>query len=384
MSLFDEVERADTSSANYLEPHYAYLNRSGRPHFKEVRDRIDTEFDAYEQNCPDEAERLRSELCSLDNQVFLSAYTELYTFTILQENGYEIECHPTIAGVTTHPEFLVSSGGEEKFYIECRALIGSPVAVRDKKLENEILDAINQVNSPDFLISLEIKKIDNENPPRSGRMRDFLQRIVDGLNYDSVYRDIETDDTSPTVIWSSNDWEIEFTISPVTEEARARRTSGSGVVGSYRVGVKWINLHEQIQRGIERKATKYGELPLPYLIILNVIHNSNFFDNNTMMSALFGEKQLTVTSFVDGTHSEKWHRSLKGAFVTPSGPKNTRVSGVFALESAFPWQEGKNSKIWLHPHATRGFDTAWIRKPYMIHNPENDKMEECLPEEFED
>lgn len=375
MSLFDDYERTDTDAAHYLEPHYTYLNRSARTRFQETRERVDEWFEEYEQDCPaDEAARLGSDLRSTDNQVFLSAYTELYTFHLLKERGYDIECHPTIAGETTHPEFLVSKDGEQKFYIECKALIGSATAVRDKQLENEILDAVNQLNSPDYLVSLEIKKVDETNSPRSAQMRSFLQTTIDGLDYDTVCQDKETNDVFPTVTWTSNNWEIEFTISPVTEEARNRRTAASRVVGAHHVGVRWINLHEQVERGIERKATKYGNLPLPYIIVINVI-DSSFFDEDTMMSALFGEEQLTITSYVDGTHSERWHRSLKGAFVRPNGPKNTRVSGVYALECARPWQEGVNSKIWLHPHAAQPFQTEWLNVPYMIHNPTNDRME---------
>jgi hypothetical protein len=46
---------------------------------------------------------------SRDNAQHESALFELYWHELLRSSGYEVEIHPTLAGLTTNPDFLVRS-----------------------------------------------------------------------------------------------------------------------------------------------------------------------------------------------------------------------------------------------------------------------------------
>lgn len=378
--LFDDnISRSDTEAADYLEP-YAYLNRSGRKVCIDARERIDRWYHTYAVNNPNEALRLRQNFCSEDNGRCLSAYTELYVHHLLADNGLVVESHPNVPGSVKRPDFLVKKDGQGLFYVECRALVGNDDSVRRQRYQDEILAVLNQLNSPDFLVSMVIRKRDTV-PLQRRKLREYLQKEIDKLDYDSVFNVDETEQkTLPPFVWRQNNWNIEFVASPIPREERKARDADSRVVGWYLSGITGLTLHKQIHAAVRGKAGKYGRLGLPYLIVINVINDAFFLEDGDVMDALFGEAQMVFTEFSDGTQEvgpSRTSRTMQGVFIRPPGkPINQRVSGVLVLKDAQPRQAIHTQKLWLHPFASRPFERAWLNVPYKIYNSEAQQMED--------
>src|SRR5438093_7671061 len=75
LRVFDETARTSLRASRNREPHFSYLNESGRPVAEEVRRLIEACFMRY----PDSHKKsLLTRLRSPDDQHFLAAFFELY------------------------------------------------------------------------------------------------------------------------------------------------------------------------------------------------------------------------------------------------------------------------------------------------------------------
>lgn len=114
-------------------------------------------------------------------------------------------------------------------------------------------------------------------------------------------------------------------------------------------GAAVVNTHVSVHKAVKEKATKYKELDLPYIVAVNII--DPFASQDDLLSALFGEKQITLSLLrAQASWVQRESRARNGAWFGPLGPHNTRVSAVLA-----------------------GFNLTPIviatRSPEMIHNP---------------
>lgn len=92
MTIFDKISRSDTRAARYTDSRFHYLNRSAREAAQMIRNTIENWFLAFPHNCKDE---LRARLRSNNDTHFLSAYFELYLYSLLQK----LECQVEIPGI---------------------------------------------------------------------------------------------------------------------------------------------------------------------------------------------------------------------------------------------------------------------------------------------
>ena len=116
MKLFDDIEWHDQDPAGYAESKFAYLNRTGRPEAGRVRQIVEEWFSRYPLHHRAE---LRSRFRSPNNHNHLAAFFELSLHELLVRLGHVVEIHPQSSGVIAkRPDFLVTSGGGDRFYIE--------------------------------------------------------------------------------------------------------------------------------------------------------------------------------------------------------------------------------------------------------------------------
>lgn len=84
--------------------------------------------------------------------------------------------------------------------------------------------------------------------------------------------------------------------------------------------------HIGIRKSIQDKATKYGELDLPYIVAINVIDEFESDDSDIDISnALFGEEQFTVIFRGNELIDQRPWRKSNGAWYGPEGAQNRRV-----------------------------------------------------------
>ena len=380
-NLFDDVGRNYEGPADYTEPRFCYLNRSAREHYQKARSILNSWFTEYSAKHPDAAKDLKKRFCSREDKHHLAALTELYIYHLLLDNGHDrIHPHPTLPYTSAHPEFLVLKDEKPAFIIEVVVVFGPPKANRIEKFENSIFDAMNQIDSRDFLVSIELASVDPEHPPSIGKIKRNIEQKLSELSYNEVCRSIEEDGKFPEWTYKEQGWTLKFTAFPVKEEARHYRTKGSRIVGAIQYPVKAVTLVETIKRTVLRKLKKYGDPGIPFIVAANVISDGMFCDNYTIMSALFGHETLQVTTYADGSHTTRPGRTMDGIIVHPrQGIKYTRMSGLMIIpELTGSTLEISKPVLWHHPKAKYPFDPNNLKIVHRIHNPKTDRMEEMI------
>jgi hypothetical protein len=344
MKIFDEIERSFEGPASDRESHYGYLNRSGRKEFTRVRELMGEWFSRYPN---DHKVELRSRLRSDIDRHFLSAFFELYLHEMLVRLGYSVEIHPNIPIESEKkPDFLVTNSKGEGYYLESIVSIDMSVAeVGARKRMDEVYDALNDIESPDFFIGINIRNMPSTPVPKK-KMKREIKKFIKDLNPDKVLSYFNGGKDLPKKTFVHEEWNLEYYAIPKSPEARGKDNVRS-------LGVRmhlpaWIDTRTPIKNAILKKSTKYGVLGKPFIIAVNTL--SIHVDNIDIMGALFGKESYIVQ--IDGSddYEPKFMREPDGAWCGPKGPQNTRVSAVLIAPGIMPW-------------------TVAVRTPVVYHNP---------------
>lgn len=379
MSLFDNVVRTSDELAAYSELDFDYLNRTSRPDADEMRKNIERWFEMYKNEQPNnEADRLFRDFRTSDPKrhhiSHYNALTELYVYSRLREAGYQVETHPNLSNGSSHrPDFFCLFDRKPSCYVEVSTIVSTPKRDVAERYAKTILDRINTIDSVEFLISVEFMSIGNDAP----QLKNLILRISEilkTLNYTEEVRSEKIFRETKKYIWENGGWKLRIRFTPVTFEARGRRTSASRNIGTISFGVRFIDLDEVIKRKIVEKSS-YGHANLPFLLAINVIKDGIFLDDYTVMSALFGAEVVTVSFSPDGSEQTKWGRTREGAWVYKNSIQGTRFSGLWFIKGLTVFKQQPETKIWLHPQATIAYNEKRIHAGYMIHNPVTDTME---------
>lgn len=377
-SLFDKISRTSQKASEYGKAHFDYLNETARQEFQIIRSELDKWFNEYLNLHPDEAKELKNRFRSQDDEHHWAAMTELYIHHLLILNGYSTKPHPQLRDVNNRPDFLALKDNLPVFYIEVKVLFSKLITKRLDKFQAAILDSINQIESIEYLISLEFLSIDDKNPPATKKIQKNIKEKIEQLDYDMVCNDIEKNNKYPEWQWQENNWKIKFLASPVTEEARKRRTGNSKIIGAISYPAKQIKLSVNLKNAIKDKIKNYGNPDIPFIIAVNVISDDIFCDDISIMSALFGETVITITSFDDGTSKTSTGRNMDGIWVTrKKGICNTRLSGLMVLKNLTNAIINKTlPTLWHHPKAKHILDVQSLKIIHKVYNAEKSGMEE--------
>jgi hypothetical protein len=372
--LFDDIERNGTEPMSHSGSVFEYLNTSGRKTYISARGKLEEWFARYKKlHGKAAAKELRGRLRNKDNEIHSGALTELFLHNLLLANDYRVQLHPTIPGRTTHPDFLVSKGKKKLFYLEARMTAGTKKQKMESHFQAKILDAVDSVNSPDYLICVDFDKTSISQPPLK-KIKNLLQKTVQTLDYEKVCQEKEAGGDFPSASFREGGWEIGFEFIPVKDAARKKRTASSRVIGSISYPAIAVNIDEEIKKATKKKLSKYGTLSLPLLIAVNVARDVIFCDDNTIMSALFGK--VTVTFSLE-TGKSYPGRTFDGILVNPKlGKISSRLSGLFILEGlGIHNLSDVKLKIWKNPHAKRPYETSSLNVDCMSYNPKTGSME---------
>lgn len=109
-----------------------------------------------------------------------------------------------------------------------------------------------------------------------------------------------------------------------------------------------------IRRAVETKAKKYGTLPIPLVVAVNVI--SEHCDDIDINNALFGTEQFVYAVRPDGSCEPRAaERRLDGAWYGPKGSRNNAVSAILIgnnIETYNCADEGKTPLLIHNPYPT--------------------------------
>jgi hypothetical protein len=369
--IFDDIPRNFKGTRRHTEPLFDYLNRSARPSMERIRNILEEWFSRYPLVGRNE---LRTRFCSSDDIAHQSAFFELYVHEFLSILGYRVEVHPDVPARHTHPEFLIAQGENPIFYLEATLASGPQDEKTADKRENIVYETIDNMNSPNFFIGVKVHGSPST-PPPGRKWRGFLEKWLSELDPDAIGEKLKSDGLEglPSITLNHDGWNVTFQAIPKSPKARGKQ--GVRPIGIRFFGFQECKEDEWIRKAIKEKATKYGNLDLPYLIAINVLSIfSN--DDHMIMDALFGKEGVTLYRLPSGGSDQKLTRAPNGAFRGPHGPQNTRVSGVIICNELLWGNITKiNPVLWHNPWASFPFSQDSWAFPQYVPDPDKNRLE---------
>jgi hypothetical protein len=369
--LFDQVQRDSKAPRGHVEPYFSYLNRSARPSSEKMRAVLEDWFSRYPSEAKNE---LRTRFRSLDNIQHQSAFFELYLHELLLKLGYTVKVHPDLGGRPTHPEFLVFLKGEPVFYLEGTLASGPKEENATEKRENQVYETIDKIHSPNFFLKINVRGSPNT-PPPGKKWSLALEKWLATLDPNELEQRMKANDFGvlPSKTLNHDGWNVTFQAIPKSPKARGK--SGIRPIGMRFFGFEECKEDEYIRNAIKEKATKYGNLNIPYIIAINVL---SLFSNDDLMilDALLGDEGITSYHMPDGSFVDKLTREPNGAFLGPQGPQNTRVSGIIICSNLYIRNITKvNPVLWHNPWAAIPFKQDFWVLPQWIFNSDIMRLE---------
>lgn len=218
---------------------------------------------------------------------------------------------------------------------------------RAEKIINVLLDSIDKIKSNNYLLSIDLDGTPTKNINSKTLVME-LQKWLNSLNHNEV--------NSNYINPNHHQIYREFLLEGLNIEVSAipkptNYDNNKGIVGVISPEVVWNNTAHFIGRAVDRKATRYGKLNKPYILVINI--QSVFCGTYNITEALFGTKKSDNNFNCNETFFPIMERGNVGKL---SPKKNTRLSGVMILNNLQPWNyQVEKPVLYLNP---------WAKNPY--------------------
>jgi hypothetical protein len=365
VKLFDDFDRTDCDPALYAESQFSYLNRTAKDGSDDIRQKMEEWFLHYQTS---EQLELRSRFRSDIDTQHQSAFFELFLHELLIKLDCKVTPHPFIPSTKKTPDFYVEPSAGDPFYIEAAlATYESADEVAARARINTVYDVLNrEVDSSDFFLWLAVKG-SPATPPSARKMASFVNNRISQLDPDKIAKLYESGGMNAVPCWNyeHDGWVIEFRPIPKTPEARNRK--GVRPLGAFSMGFRFVDDRTPILEAITKKAGRYGELDFSYVIAVNAL---GFADDIDVTEALFGKEQFLIDFYEDSPREPiepQMSRIPDGAWTSPEGPRNTRVSAVLLAIRLSPWNISQcNVRLFHNPWAQKSYCSVLNRLPQVV------------------
>jgi hypothetical protein len=346
LAIFSNRLRTDSGPASRNESHYEYLDRSARPSFAAIRDKLEawlTLLPAVHRG------ELAIRLQSKDDHHFDAVFFELYLHVLAVCLGFSVIIHPRAGSRGKRPDFLLSMGGK-RILLEA-ATVGelSEQGRAVRKRVAPIYDALNEIDCPDYFFHVEHTG-EPATPIPTGALKRCVRQFLTTVHYDDVLALAASQklDALPRTAFLHDGCRIEVSLLPVSREGRGR--AGHIPVGM--IGPS--EAHTSIRNKIRDKARRYGPIRRPLIIAVNAA--GRMLDHTDILEALFGKETYVIpTRGGRSVGQPVIQRNPDGAWFGPKGPQNRRVSAVLLVSSLLPWT------VTVHPPII--YHNPWARYP---------------------
>lgn len=348
MSVFDDFRRTDMNFATYGEPTFSFLNRSNRPGFVAAREMIEDWFSRYP--CPEQpqlAARFRDKNSA---HSFHSAFFELFLHEFFTRGGCGIEVHPESNSSMKRPDFLITTPGGLRFYMEAVLVTGLSDDERASQARSDALyNGLNLVICPDYFILVHHDGFDPITPIPVSKVTKEVQRWIDGLDYEQIMALPRSDsfDSLPCLLVEHDGQTFKLVAIPKKREARG--LPDVPPLGGHSGGGSWVRTHLDIRSAVKKKrASRYDLGGLPYVVAVRC--QDAFTTTADVERALYGLRSGDVPHNLDELALADME---DGIWSGRRGATNTSLSAVMSVHDLHPWSV-RSTMIYL-------FQNPWAK-----------------------
>lgn len=315
MQLFGNIYRDYDGPMQRMEGFYTFLNRSARQESKKMRELLELWFSMYPQ---DEHFELQRRFENNDE----AAFFELFLYALLKKFGCEVIIHPSKEGANDkHPDFFVVPPDGNDFYTEAVVVYeGSQEDQQSQKRINLVYDLLDQMDIPGYLFWIDQNGAPKTQPSVK-EIRRFIETQLTQTSRSKIEKAYLSGDFRQ-LKWQYINDEWELNIYPVPVDTNNEPIERSIGATSHALG-EFVNL----KRSLRKKAIKYGDFDVPYIIAVNTINDK--IDEDDVVEALFGPVEYHYKRHQSGfSYEHEMVRIPDGIWINRQGPINTRVSAV--------------------------------------------------------
>lgn len=338
MTLFDDVARVNHAVPRAGESRFSYLNTSARAAAADVRAFLERGLALYpEAGRADLVARLRS----IDT-TFESAVFELIVHELLLRSGHEIlAIEPAIPGTAKRPDFLVAAPDRSEFIVEC--VVANGVSEQGRAADRRLsaaLDVIAETPSPRHLLTVHIEG-EAGGVITARRLRRLLEAWIVALPPGA--------DANQIPAFAYEEHGLSLTVS-VLAERRGTFEPGNRSVAGIHYPVRMAQPGEDLRSALNKKANRYGDLGMPYLIAVGDAGIAT--GEHHLMDALLGSTAIAFNPNVPGGEPRQV-RTDNGVWTNGRRARKKGVSGVLYLARADAWRPwGRAIRLVSNPWAT--------------------------------
>ena len=206
-----------------------------------------------------------------------------------------------------------------------------------------MLDTIDEISSPDFLLHIRMNgKL--EAPPRRAAVKETFKELLREAKYEETLLNFQESpnlEHLPSASFSHRDWTVTGHLIPVSPEHRGKTTRFVGFVS---IGGTNIDDIGKTKKSLYDKANRYKNVGNLIIALRCDVSNTRLDE------VLFGNQQITIYVRNDQTDTtplpETRHgQKLNGFWFNYSGPINRHVVGVVALFGIHPSTLGMTKAV---------------------------------------
>lgn len=346
MAIFDDMIRNNSTPKKHSESHASFLNRVHTPYFDAIRQLVEDWFGHLD---PDSQADMEARLKDNNDVNFCPAFWELYLHESLRTAGYRVTCHPEIPGTSRKPDFL-AEGSDQSFYLEAKCLAsGNNHKLAADKRKSQVYDAIQELDSPNFLLWVDVENIGPNTPSTRSLFRD-LEAWLSDLDPDEIAQRLQTQpdrEFLPSFLWEEQGWRIRF--QPIAKAEHSRGKPGIPPIGVYDGAMDGVDDVTPLRKVLADKGSAYGKMDLPFVIA--IITSFVGPDDEDIQDALYGKPQLLVAR--RGAMVAQTIRTTDGYWYQGTHWGHRNVSAVLIARDVYPGTATRVvSHLWEHPKPT--------------------------------
>ncbi|KRC59125.1 hypothetical protein ASE14_15200 [Agromyces sp. Root81] len=228
--------------------------------------------------------------------------------------------------------------------MEATCIFGSDINAGATARRQQVYDAINRIESPNFFLAIDVKEIGAQALPTT-RLRRELEGWLSALDPDAVELALGDNPRGERFDWKERGWKLAFRPIPVRADSRGQ--ANHRVLGVFGPGeAQWLDDVSVLRGTIRSKGSAYGALDLPLVVAVNVA--TAFHDEEDTLGALFGTWKIQFE--VGDPDSARSVRARDGYWGSPGEWKHRHLAGLLLAHNVAPWRVTQEiPTLWLHP-----------------------------------